>query len=220
MIGNYNDETNFAHKLLLTDTQVSNIREVFANGSSTNIKFSKTQLSKIVQLGRVLRNIPIFGNILSSVVKKGVDLARASGKIFLDKQIDRFNKNYITGSGIALTNNEIQDIMKLIKSLENRGILLKGLTTKVTSQEGEFLNFLRPLITAGLQLMKNVLTPLAKSVLILLRLSAKMSAADAAIQNKTFESGTEMEDIIKIVKSLEESGLLIKVITETIKNEP
>ena len=37
---------------------------------SANIKFSKVQLFKIVQLGEVLRNIPIFENILSSVPKK------------------------------------------------------------------------------------------------------------------------------------------------------
>ena len=82
-------------------------------------------------------------------------------------------------------------------------------------------------MTAGLPLMKSVLTPLPKSVLILLGLSAGMSAADAAIQNKIYGSGTtaliisdeEMEDITRIVKSLEESGLLIKGIRETIKHE-
>ena len=46
MIGDSNDETNFPHELLLTDRQVSSICKVFANNSSTNIKFSKTQLSK------------------------------------------------------------------------------------------------------------------------------------------------------------------------------
>ena len=56
--------------------------------------------------------------------------------------------------------------MKVIKSLENRGILLKGTNRKVTSQEGGFLIFLRPLMTAGLPLMKNVLTPLPKNVLL------------------------------------------------------
>ena len=56
--------------------------------------------------------------------------------------------------------------MKVIKFLENRGILLKGTTTKITSQEGGFLNFIRLLMTAGLPLMKSALTPLAKSVLI------------------------------------------------------
>ena len=54
--------------------------------------------------------------------------------------------------------------MKIIKSLENRGILFKGTSTKITSGEGGFLNFLRPLMTAGLPLMKSVLTPLAKNV--------------------------------------------------------
>ena len=86
----------------------------------------------------------------------------------------------IIGSKITPTNNEIRDIMKVIKSLENRGILLKGTTRKITSQEGGFLNFLRPLMTAGLPLMKSVLTPLAKSVLLPLELLAGMPAADAA----------------------------------------
>ena len=49
MIGNSNDETNFPHKILLTDTQVSKIRKAFANGSSVNIKFSKTQLPRTIQ---------------------------------------------------------------------------------------------------------------------------------------------------------------------------
>ena len=115
------------------------------------------------------------------------------------------------GSGIALTNNEIKDIMKVITSLENRGILLKETTTKITSQEGEFLIFLRPLMTAGLPLMKSLLTTLAEGVLLLLGLSAGMSAAVAAIQKKIYKSGIttliisneKMEDQMKILKSLE-----------------
>ena len=47
LIGNSNDETNFPHKLLLTDTQVSKIHKAFANDSSANIKLSKTLSSKI-----------------------------------------------------------------------------------------------------------------------------------------------------------------------------
>ena len=82
-------------------------------------------------------------------------------------------------------------------------------------------------MTAELPLMKNVLTPLAKNILLPFGLSAGMSAADAAIQKKIYGSGTtaliisneEMEDIMKIVKSLEELGLLIKGISEKIKNE-
>ena len=188
-IGNANDETNFAHKLSLTDTQVSKIHKAFANGSSANLKFSKTQLSKIVLLGGVLHDIPIFGNVLSGIAKKGTDITRNLGKKFLDKQIDRFNKEYIAVSGITLTNNEIKDIVKVIKSLENRGILLNGTTRKITSQERGFLNFRRPLMSAGLPLMKSVLTPLTKTVLLPFGLSETISAIDAAIQ-KIHRSGT------------------------------
>ena len=57
-IGNFNDETNFAQKLSLTDTPVSKIRRAFANGSSGNIKFWKTQLSKIEKSGGCIPKIP------------------------------------------------------------------------------------------------------------------------------------------------------------------
>ena len=75
--------------------------------------------------------------------------------------------------------------------------------------------------------MKNVLTSLAKSVLIPLRLPEAASARDAAIQKKIFASGMttliisneEINNIVKRIKSLKESGLLMKVISETIQNE-
>ena len=52
VIGNsYDDETNFPHKLLLTDAYISRLCKAFGNGSSANIKLSKTQLSKVFQLG-------------------------------------------------------------------------------------------------------------------------------------------------------------------------
>ena len=123
---------------------------------------------------------------LSLEIFDGADIARNLGKNVLDKHLDKFDKEFITnrGSGITLTNNEIKDITKVSKSLENRGILLKGTTRKITTQQGGFLNFLRPLITAGLQLMKSVLTPLAKSILLAFELSAAMSATDAAIPKR------------------------------------
>ena len=105
MIDESNDQTNFPHELLLTDSQVSSICKAFANNSSVDIKFSKTQLSKMIQSGGFL------------------------GKL------------------------------------------------------------LGPLLKTGLPLMKNVLTPLAKSVLISLGLSAAASAADAGIHQKILGPG-------------------------------
>ena len=52
MIGDSNDKTNFPHELLLTDRQVSSIRQAFANNSSADIEFSKIQLSKMIESGR------------------------------------------------------------------------------------------------------------------------------------------------------------------------
>ena len=82
-------------------------------------------------------------------------------------------------------------------------------------------------MTAGLPLMKSFLTSLAKSALLPFGLSAEISATDTATQKKAYESDTasliisneETEYIMKIIRSPEESGLLIKGISETIKNE-
>ena len=57
------------------------------------------------------------------------------------------------GIGITLIKIEIKGIIKVIKSLESRRILLKETTKKVTSQEGGFVNFLRPWMTTGLPLV-------------------------------------------------------------------
>ena len=64
---------------------------------------------------------------------------------------------------------------------------MKGTTRKIIGQDGEFLNFLRSVkAAAGLPLMKTVLATLAKGVLIPLRLTTVVSAADAAIQKKIY----------------------------------
>ena len=105
MVGNSNDNTNFPLELLLTNTQVANIRKAFAKHSSTDIKLSKTQLSKMIQSGG-----------------------------FLGKHLG-------------------------------------------------------PLLKTGLPLLKSVIKPLAKSVLIPLGLTAAASAADAGIHKEILGSG-------------------------------
>ena len=77
--------------------------------------------------------------------------------------------------------------MEIIKSLENRIILLKGNTGKVSSQEGGLLNILAPLIRVGVLLMKNVLTLFGKSALVPLGVTVAVSGTDEAIQRKVYE---------------------------------
>ena len=98
-------------------------------------------------------------------------------------------------------------------------------------QSGGFLSrLLGPLLKTGLALIKNVIKLLAESALIPLGLTAAASSADAGIHKKILGSGhnntttliisnNEMDDIIKIVKSLEIFGLLLKGVTETVQNE-
>ena len=100
MIDNSNNETNIPHRLLLTSRQVTNLGKAFVNNSSTDVKLSKTQLSKMIQSGGFL------GRLLG------------------------------------------------------------------------------PLLKTGLLLIKNVIKPLAKCVLIPLRLTVAASAADAEIHEK------------------------------------
>ena len=99
------DETNFPHKLSLTNSQIANLRKAFANYLPTNIKLSKNQLSKMIQSGGFL------GRLLG------------------------------------------------------------------------------PLLKTGLSLIKNVIKPLAKSVLIPLGLTAAASGADAGIHKEILGSG-------------------------------
>ena len=107
-----NDENNFLHKLLLTNTQFSKLRKAFANNFSANIKVSKIQFHKIGQSGGFL----------------GTPLG--------------------------------------------------------------------PLPKTGLPLMKNLLKPLAKSVLIPLGLTAA-SATDAAVHKKNVWIGNDYTDNVK-----------------------
>ena len=93
--------------------------------------------------------------------------------------------------------------------------------------EGFLVRLLGPLLKEGLKNMKNVIETLGKSVLISLGLTAAASAADAGVHNKIFESGNttlitsnnKLGDIIKIVKSLEDSDLLLRGVTETVQNK-
>ena len=68
MIGD--DETNFPHELLLTNRQVTNLHNAFANYLSTDIKLSKTQLSKMIQSGEFL------GRLLGPLLKTGIPLIK------------------------------------------------------------------------------------------------------------------------------------------------
>ena len=129
---------------------------------------------------------------------------------------------------LLLTDRQVLSLRKSFTNNSSADIKLSKTQLPKMIQSGGFLSrLLGPLLKTGLPLIKNVIKPLAKSVLIPLGLTAAVSAADARIHKKILGlwnatliiSNNEMEDIIKIVKSLEDSGFLLKGIAETIQNE-
>ena len=69
-IGNSANETNFPHKLLLTNRQVANLGEAFANYLSPDIKLAKTQLSKMIQ------SVGFLGKLIDALLKTGLPLMK------------------------------------------------------------------------------------------------------------------------------------------------
>ena len=74
MVSNSNDTINFPHELLLTNRQVANIRKAFAKNTSTDIKLSKTQLSKMIQSGEFLGNL--LGKLAGPLMRVVMPLAK------------------------------------------------------------------------------------------------------------------------------------------------
>ena len=166
IVGDSNDENNFRH-CLLTNPQVSKLRKTFANNSSANIKLSKTQLHKIGQsgtfLGRLLgpllkTGLSLIGNVLKPLAKSGLIplglTAAAAASATHEKML---------GSGMTtliISNEEMNDIMKIIKSLEQSGLLIKGISKTIKNeakeQKGRFLGML--LVTLGVNLLGDLLT--------------------------------------------------------------
>ena len=130
---------------------------------------------------------------------------------------------------LLLTDRQVSSIRRAFANNSFVDIKFSKARLPKMIQLGEFLGkLLGPLLRTGLPLMKNVITPLAKGVLIPLELTAAASAAHAGVHQKILGSGAhtaliisnkDMDDLIEIVKSLEDSGLLLKGVTESIQNE-
>ena len=120
MIGN--NKTNFPHQLLLTDRQVSNLRKSFANNSSTDIKLSNTQLSKVIQsggflsrfLGPLLKTeLPLIKKVIKPLAKSvSIPLGLTAAASAADAGIH--NKNVGSGNTtLIISNSEMEDIIKI-----------------------------------------------------------------------------------------------------------
>ena len=132
MIGNFNDETNFAHKLSLTNRQVANLRKPFAKNLSVNLKLSKTQLSKILQsggflgrfVGSLLRTgLPLMKNIIQPLAKSvliplGLTAAASAASAGIHKNV--LGPRTTT---LIISIDEMEKIMEIVKSFGDSGLV-------------------------------------------------------------------------------------------------
>ena len=165
MVGDSNDNTNFPHELLLTNRQVANIRKVFDKNTSIDIKLSKTQLSKMIQSGGFLRNL--LGKLADPLMKVAMPLAKnVLVPLGISTAISAFDgsiKKKMFGSRtttLIISNDEMDDILKIVKSLEDSNVLLKGVSEtfqhEAKEQRGGFLSIL--LGTLGASLLGDILS--------------------------------------------------------------
>ena len=157
-------ETNFLHKLLLTNRQVSNLCKAFVDKSSTDIKLSKNQVSKLIQsrgfLGRLLcpllkTGLPLIKKVIKSLVKSvliplGVTAAAAG----IHNKLLRSGR-----TTLIISNDQMKDFIKKVKSLEDACLLLEGVSQAIQNEakekRGGFLSML--LGTLGADLLGNIL---------------------------------------------------------------
>ena len=159
------DETNFPHKLSLTNRQVESLRKAFANKSSTDIKLSKTRLSNMIQSGVFL------GRLLGPLLKAGLPLIKnvikpiATSVLIPDvpaSAADTGIHKKILGSGcchssslvlcpplpnplssarktttIIISNEKMKDVTEIVKSLEDSGLLLNKVSKRIQNDAKE-----------------------------------------------------------------------------------
>ena len=133
MIGNSGDNTNFPHELLLTNRQVANLRKASANHLSTDIKLSKTQLSKMIQSGRLL------GRLLGPLPKTGLPLIKSVIKPLAKSVLKPLGLTAAASAADARIHKKIlgSGNLKIVKSLEDSKVLLKGVSETIQNEAKE-----------------------------------------------------------------------------------
>ena len=162
-----------------------------------------------------------------SQLKKLKDAVSNNTGTTLRISLKMFNGNNLPHELILKTRQKTKIRNAFNDNMSTNIKLSKAQINKIIQSGGFLGKLLGPLLKAGLPLIKNVIKPLAKSVLIPLGLTAAASAADAGIHKKILGSvnttliisNEEMNDVIKIVEALEDSNILLKGVTETVKNE-
>ena len=162
-ITNFNKD-ELPHELFLTTRQSTKLRNAINNNMSTDIKFSRAQLQKLIQSGGFLGKLlsKLAGPLMKVAMPLAKNMLSPLGLTAAMSAIDGNIQNKMRGWGIKLMieDEDMNDIMKIIKALEKSGILLnsvgKTIENEIKEQKGGFLSLL--LGTLGASLLGNLLT--------------------------------------------------------------
>ena len=147
------------HELLLTTRQKTKLRNSFNNNMSTDLKLSKAQISKVIQsggfLGRLLgpllkTGLPLIKNVIKPLTKSFlIPLGLTAADAGIHKKILRSG-----ATTLIISNEEMNDIIKIFQALEDSNILIKGATKAIKNetkeQKGGFLSMLLGILGASL----------------------------------------------------------------------
>ena len=159
------DGNDLPHDLLVTTRQKAKLKNAFNNNMSTDLILSKAKFSKIIQSGGFLGSL--LSKLVGPLMKVAIPLAKnvlgSFGITAAASAIDTGIQKKIHGSGttpVIISNEEKDDIMKIVQAIEDSNILLKGVTKTIKNetkeQKGGFLSML--LGTLGASLLGNLLT--------------------------------------------------------------
>ena len=152
------------HELLLTTRQKTKLRNAFNNNMSTDLKLSRPQISKIIQSGGFLGSFlsKLAGPLMKVAISLAKNILASLGITTAASAINAGIQKKIHGSGtttLLISNEEMNDIMKIVQAVEDSNFLLKGVTKTIKNetkeQKGGFLSML--LGTLGASLLANML---------------------------------------------------------------
>ena len=133
---------NLPHELLSTTRQKTKLRNAFENNMSTDIKLYRAQISKIIQsrgfLGLFLSTLA--GPLMNVAVPLAKNVLAPLGITAASSAIDAGIQKKIHGCGIAplmISNEEKNEILKIVQALEDSNILLKGVTEAIENETKE-----------------------------------------------------------------------------------
>ena len=158
------------HELFLTTRQKTRLRNAFNNNMSTDLKLSKAQISKIIQSGGFLGSLlsKLAGPLMKVAIPLAKNVLAPLGITAAASAIDAGIQKEIHGSGtttLIISNEEMNDIMKIVQALEYSNILLKGVTKTIKNEtKYQKVGFLSTLLgTLGASLLGNLLAGIVRA---------------------------------------------------------